>query len=110
MNVSVAAAYDLTPQQLEEIYGDQTSAEGEDLAAQDRRLKRVPVADDEKLDTDLIDKQYADLAELNASLSPNATADEVAELQRRWFAQHPSPLAQDAAGGRAAAHQAGQAS
>ena len=38
-------------------------------------------------------EQFADTAELNASLPKTMTADEVAAAHRRWFAQHPSPLA-----------------
>lgn len=52
-------ADDLTPQQLEEIYVDQTETAVEQEDGE-------PVADDEQLDTDLIDKQFADPAELNA--------------------------------------------
>jgi hypothetical protein len=61
-------------------------------AEDDRLHGRNPVAEDEQLDTDLIDRQYADLAEVNASLPPSATADEVAATHPKWFAGHPSPL------------------
>jgi len=55
---------DLTPEQLEAIYGAQASEvglKGESLAAQDRRLGRRPVTDDEHLDLALIDLQFGDL-------------------------------------------------
>ncbi len=52
---------DLTAQQLDEIYADETLDQGEGLAAQDRRHNRLPVDEDEQLDTDLIDKQHADI-------------------------------------------------
>jgi hypothetical protein len=47
---------DLTAEQLDEVYGDQ--AEG--AVEQERHEDGEPVADDEQLDTDLIDKQLAD--------------------------------------------------
>jgi hypothetical protein len=44
---------DLSPQQLDEIYGDQA----ESAVDWERMHEGEPVADDEQLDTDLIDKQ-----------------------------------------------------
>ena len=54
---------DLTPEQLDEIYGKHANEVGvkrESLAAQHRRFGRTAVRDDE-LDTDLIDLQYGDM-------------------------------------------------
>jgi hypothetical protein len=52
---------DLTAEPLEEIYGNQ--AEGD---VEQERQDGEPVADDERLDTDLIDRQLADRAEDDA--------------------------------------------
>jgi hypothetical protein len=55
---------DLTPEQLEEIYGalaSEVGVKGMSHAAQDdRQHRRLPVADGERLDTELIDMQHGD--------------------------------------------------
>ncbi len=57
---------DLSPEQLDEMYGHHANEVGvrrESFRDEDRRLGRVPVRDDEELDTALIDLQFGNAAQ-----------------------------------------------
>ena len=42
----------------------------------------------EELDTVLIDRQYADLAELNEAIPPDVDFERVAAIHRAWYEMH----------------------
>src|SRR5689334_22659587 len=68
----VIADDDLTAAQLDELYGAQPSevgVKGENLQAQDRRLGRVAVRENEQLDTNLIKSQFGDRVLFEAQLT-----------------------------------------
>lgn len=77
---------DLTPEQLDEIYGSQpleVGVKGESLTAQDRRFGRQPVTNDERLDAQLIDLQYGDLIAVDGIGRVQGDEAARAEFERR---------------------------
>lgn len=68
----VIADDDLTATQLDELYANQPSevgVKGENLRAQDRRLGRVAVRENEPLDVDLVKSQFGDRVLFEAHLT-----------------------------------------